>query len=158
VQNRATTSTARPVKNRQAALCIFYRADAVLLTSIQDAEGHRYHRPVGGGMEPGETPEQAVRREVMEELGLTLKTVPAPLPPIDHVWPWKLRDLHEKAWLFLVPSADYPELADGQTPEIVEPDGERFPTVWRPFDADAATLPPPCPATMMDAVRAALAK
>lgn len=146
----------RPIKNRQAALCIFYRADAVLLTSIQDAEGYRYHRPVGGGIEEGETPEQAVRREVMEELGLTLKTVPAPLPPIDHVWAWKLRDLHEKAWLFLVPAADYPELAAGQTPVIVEPDGEQFPTVWRPFDADPSTLPPPCPSGMMEAIRRAL--
>jgi 8-oxo-dGTP pyrophosphatase MutT (NUDIX family) len=155
VQNLATEGT-RPVKHRQAALCIFTRADAVLLTSIQDAEGHRYHRPVGGGIEPGETPEQAVRREVWEELGITLKAVPPPLPPIDHIWPWKLRDLHEKAWLFLVPAAEYPELADGQTPEIVEPDGERFPTVWRPFSGDLSALPPPCPAGLMDAVRAGL--
>jgi 8-oxo-dGTP diphosphatase len=33
------------------------------------------HAIPGGHMEPGETPEEAVRRELLEELGLTLRSV-----------------------------------------------------------------------------------
>jgi 8-oxo-dGTP pyrophosphatase MutT (NUDIX family) len=147
----------RKIETRQAALAIFYREDAILLSEIQDEiSGARWHRPVGGGLEPGETPEQALRREVLEELNLTLKAVPTPLAPIDHIWPWKKKLLHERAWLFLIPAADYPELALGQTPGIVEPDGDCFPTIWRSFDADSSILPPLSPALLMQTVRAAL--
>jgi 8-oxo-dGTP pyrophosphatase MutT (NUDIX family) len=149
----------RKIEVRQAALAIFYQQDAVLLSAIQDRHsGDLWHRPIGGGLEPGETPEQALRREVQEELGLTLKAVPAPLAPIDHIWPWKKKVLHERVFLFLLPAKDYPELSRGQTPEIVEPDGERYPTLWRSLDANPANLPPLSPVGLMDAVRAALGR
>jgi 8-oxo-dGTP pyrophosphatase MutT (NUDIX family) len=143
----------RKIVHRQAALCIFYTADAVLLSELQDkVSGARWHRPVGGGLEPGETPEQAVRRELMEELGLVLKELPPPLPPVDRIWPWKKKELHERAWLFLVPAADYPELSAGQTPDIVEPDGDRYPTIWRPLRANPEDLPPVSPPQLMEVI------
>ena len=50
----------------------------------------------GGGLEPGETPEEALRREVDEELGFTVDvveyfmdwrvTLPFPRPRIEHVY------------------------------------------------------------------------
>jgi 8-oxo-dGTP pyrophosphatase MutT (NUDIX family) len=105
------------------------------------------HRPVGGGLEEGETPEEAVRREVMEELGVTLGEI-EPLGSIDHVWQWKGRENHERAWVFLSSSDMDERLSRGETPELIEADGDRFPTVWRAVRGPAVGLPPLCPAAL----------
>ena len=57
-----------------AILVPFYKAEGLIL--VQDRRGHR-PPPwgfFGGGIEPGETPLQAVIREANEELGLELAT------------------------------------------------------------------------------------
>lgn len=40
----------------------------------------------GGKIEPGESPEQALRREIVEELHLTLGDILRPLLPTEHVY------------------------------------------------------------------------
>jgi len=64
------------VKVRLAAKVILIdRADRVLLFRGGDPtapEAGTWWFPPGGGLEPGETVEQAARREVLEETGLTL--------------------------------------------------------------------------------------
>jgi mutator protein MutT len=39
----------------------------------------------GGGVDEGETPEQALVREIREELGITIE-------PVEHVWTWDAPD------------------------------------------------------------------
>ena len=56
---------------RVAANAVVIRADEVLLIEFDDASGVHYNFP-GGGVEIGETLEQAVRREVMEEANLEI--------------------------------------------------------------------------------------
>ena len=102
------------------------------------------HRPPGGGVEEGESPEDAVRREIQEELGITLQEIRA-LGTIHHVWHWKGRAVAERAWMFLANPADDERLARGETPDVTEPGGGRWKTCWRPI-ADDGTLPPLCPA------------
>ena len=61
------------IQIRQAALCILRRDHTFLVAEVRDPHtGLIYHRPPGGGLEPNESPEQAVRREIQEELGITL--------------------------------------------------------------------------------------
>ena len=138
------------VKSRQAALCILRRHNTFLVAEIRDPHtGLIYHRPPGGGLEPDESPEYAVRRELQEELGLKLNTVRT-IGSIDHIWFWKGREVHERAWLFLADSLEYPSLSQGQTPEILEADGDRFTTQWRAINALEGSLPPICPATLLE--------
>ncbi|GGD78833.1 NUDIX domain-containing protein [Microbacterium murale] len=44
--------------------------DGALLVIAREKDGRRYSVLPGGGIEPGETPEQACRRELLEETGL----------------------------------------------------------------------------------------
>ena len=53
--------------------CVILCDDQVLL--IRNTYGRGRWTVPGGGLKPGETPEEAVRREVAEEVGLTLGAV-----------------------------------------------------------------------------------
>lgn len=137
------------IETRQAALCIFRRNATFLVAEIVDPHsGAVLHRPPGGGIEAGETPEQAVRREVLEELGITLTHV-QPIGYIDHVWQWKSRELHERAYIFLADPADDPRLHRGETIELIEADGQPSRTLWLSLDGAADRIPPVCPTLLL---------
>jgi ADP-ribose pyrophosphatase YjhB (NUDIX family) len=138
------------IETRQAALCVIRRDNAFLVAEIQDPHsGVVLHRPPGGGVEEGETPEEAVRRELREELGVTLTAIQE-LGAIDHVWFWKGREVRERAWLFLAGSSCDARLSRGECPWLIEADGQRIQTVWRPIEADIASLPPLCPSHIVE--------
>jgi hypothetical protein len=94
-------------------------------------------------------PSRLVRRELHEELGIRLVTV-RELGTVDHVWFWKGREVRERAWLFLASSSEDARLSRGESPELVEADGQRIKTFWRPIEENAATLPPLCPSAVAE--------
>ncbi|MGI5820229.1 MAG: NUDIX hydrolase [Armatimonadota bacterium] len=59
---------------RPIAICVF-RHDGRMLVGegLDPVTGEAYHRPVGGSLRFGESSEQAVRREVREELGIEIR-------------------------------------------------------------------------------------
>jgi len=132
-------------ETREAALCLIQRANRFLVAEITDPQsGAILHRPPGGGVEPGEKPEQAVRRELREELNLDIGTIRS-IGAVDHIWGWKGREIHERAWLFLASSSCNEVLARGGTPDLVEADGDRFRTLWRSGNDPQVGLPKLCP-------------
>jgi 8-oxo-dGTP pyrophosphatase MutT (NUDIX family) len=121
---------------------------------IDPASGAVFHRPPGGGIEDGETAEQAVCRELQEELGITLSAVQE-LGAVDHTWHWKGREVRERAFIFLADEAGEPRLSNGEPPVITEADGDNHKTVWRPVQEPAEGLPPLCPSKLTEMLRAA---
>lgn len=61
---------------RPLALCVFHHDGKILVNEACDpVTGKRFFRPIGGGIEFGETSAEAVVREVAEELGLVITDV-----------------------------------------------------------------------------------
>jgi len=140
------------VEIREAALCLIRRQNAFLVAEIRDPEtGTVLHRPPGGGVERRESPIDAVRRELYEEIGVTLTAV-RELGTLDHIWFWKGREIRERAWLFAASSTDDVRLIRGETPDVVEANGQRIKTIWRPIE-DTKDLPPLCPPLLIDFLR-----
>src|SRR5260370_19590095 len=138
------------IETRQAALCVFRREDVFLVAEIRDPlTGVVLHRPPGGGVEEGESPEEAVRRELEEELGVRLTGLRL-LCKVDHIWFWKGREVRERAWLFLANSSDDERLSRGETPDLVEAGGERIKTLWRSINDDSEALPLLCPMNLLE--------
>lgn len=68
-----STPTTKPHGIRVIAICVFHREESILVFDGYDSvEEAYYYRPLGGGVEPGETTREAVAREIAEELGLQL--------------------------------------------------------------------------------------
>jgi len=61
----------KPGTIRTIAICLFRDRDRLLVFEGHDSvKGDQYYRPLGGGVEFGEATQDAVAREIREELGL----------------------------------------------------------------------------------------
>ncbi|URN12276.1 NUDIX hydrolase [Streptomyces radiopugnans] len=92
-QGRAglTGRSAGPVACPPAARVVCLdAADRVLLPKWRDPyDGSRLREPPGGGIEPGETPLEAARRELAEETGLDPAAILDRPVPVDRDVRWK---------------------------------------------------------------------
>jgi ADP-ribose pyrophosphatase YjhB (NUDIX family) len=90
------------IEVRSTARLVLFDADRrVLLFRHADGHGREFWATPGGGLEPGETAEEAARREAAEELG-AWNVVLAPLWTGSSIFPFTDRAVSQSETFFLV--------------------------------------------------------
>jgi 8-oxo-dGTP pyrophosphatase MutT (NUDIX family) len=136
---------------RAKAVAVIRRRDEVLLSfAIDPDSGARYGRLLGGGIEPGEQPEQTVRRELLEEIGVEIRPM-ARVGVLDNSFTFDGRTHRET---IVVCTAEFVDVADYARPAFsvneAVCDG---PAEWVPLDRivrGAIVVYPPELVTLLD--------
>jgi ADP-ribose pyrophosphatase YjhB (NUDIX family) len=91
---------------RNLAVGLPVRDGHVLVSDATDStKGEVFHRALGGGIEFGETADTAVRREFVEELGVSLTTVQL-LGVVENIFDYEGVPGHEIVHVFAVQSKE----------------------------------------------------
>jgi 8-oxo-dGTP pyrophosphatase MutT (NUDIX family) len=100
---RALRDWIEPV-DRQAVRALVLDADRrVLLVRFEHpVTGDAWWATVGGGVDPGESDEQALRRELLEEAGLVDFEIGPVVYTREHTFPWDRRLIHQRERYHLV--------------------------------------------------------
>ncbi|MBN2086268.1 MAG: NUDIX hydrolase [Anaerolineales bacterium] len=117
---------------RPIAICIVRRSGDIFVFEARDiVKGETFYRPLGGGIEFGERADQAVRREMMEELGVALINL-RQIGMLENIFTYQGRPGHEIVFIF---EADFAERAMyGQKSAIgIRDNNEQFPAMWKPL-------------------------
>ena len=123
---------APPVAIRPLALAVIRSSDRILVFRGEDpVKAEVFYRPLGGGIEFGETGETAVRREIREEIGAELVNI-RPLGALENIFTYKGGPGHEIILLF---EAD---LLDGAIYQVeqfegLEANGDALFVTWKPL-------------------------
>lgn len=125
---------------RPIAICVIRRGDEILVFEARDeVDGLTFYRPLGGGIEFRERSDDAVRRELREEIGAELQDLRL-LTVIENVFEFEGEASHEIAFVYEASLAD-PDLYDRQTFVVTEETGT-LPGIWRRLaDFDMASAP-----------------
>ena len=85
---------------RVVAMCVFRRGGRMLVTEgVDPGGGGRFARPLGGGVEVGERSEEAVVREVREEVGAEVRGVRL-LGVLENVFTYAGKPRHEVVFVY----------------------------------------------------------
>jgi len=112
--------------------------DGALLVSEHADPARPFHRPLGGHVEFGEYAEDALRRELLEEIGQGLSDVRL-LGVLENIFEWERAQAHEVVFVFAASFLDASayEIAEQRILDHAEDDGTRV--RWR----DASAVNPP---------------
>ncbi|WP_460126166.1 NUDIX hydrolase [Pseudomonas sp. S2_C03] len=128
---------------RALALCIFHHDGKILVNEAVDPVTQRsFFRPIGGGIEFGETSAQAIEREVQEELGLAITDIRL-LGTLESLFTYAGKPGHEIVQVYDA------RFVDGSVYERLHLDGQEsndapFVAKWLPLErfTDEAPLVP----------------
>ena len=128
---------------RPLAICLLTSAGRILVNEARDpVKGLTFYRPLGGGIEFGETGAEAVTREILEELGAVVRNVRY-VGTLENIFTYLGEPGHE---IVLVFDAEFEDasLYQREFLEVREINGDAFKATWRAlssFSADASLFP-----------------
>ena len=133
----------KPNAIRVIAICLFRRDDQILVFAGFDrVKGTAYYRPLGGGVDAGETSAQALAREMQEELGAEVTDLQL-VGVLESIFTVDERAGHEIVFVYdgrFVDESFYTR----PLIEAVEDNGMVLPATWRPltfFNAQHRLVP-----------------
>jgi TDG/mug DNA glycosylase family protein len=91
-----------PVERHAVRALVLDRDDRVLLVEFRDRVGQVWWAAPGGGLHEGESTEDALRRELLEEAGLSDFDLGPEIWTREHVFAWMGRILHQRERFRLV--------------------------------------------------------
>ena len=145
----ASTSCIRPI-----AICVFRDGDKILVAHGYDPnKNQHFYRPLGGGIEFGESAEATVRREMKEELDAEVEDLRR-LAVLENTFVFEGRPGHEIVFVFDGRFSD-PAIYRRARMALVESNGEHFEASWHSLDAIAAGSIPLYPDGLLALLRAA---
>jgi 8-oxo-dGTP pyrophosphatase MutT (NUDIX family) len=99
-------------------ICVDADGRVLLLNWRDPIDGHRLWEPPGGGIDPGETPLEAARRELTEETGLDPDAIDPHFVVVDRDTIWKGRRMvgPEQFFAAAYPGSAPPIARDGLLP------------------------------------------
>lgn len=127
---------------RPIAICVFSHNGAILATAGREPlSGAEFYRPLGGGLEFGETSAETVAREIGEELGEAVTDLRY-LGTLENIFTYGGETGHEIVIVydgrFVDPAVYEREVINGR-----EDNGAAFSAVWINLDAAARPGHPP---------------
>ncbi len=127
-------TTTKPHHIRVIAICVFRREESILVFDGYDSVKETYYyRPLGGGVEPGETTHEAVAREIAEELGLQIDALKL-LGVLENIFVLDGQPKHEIVFVYDGRFVDE-TIYDRQELHGWEANGEPLRAVWRKLDS-----------------------
>ena len=117
---------------RAIAICIFKINDSILVCEgFDEFKGEHYYRPIGGGIEYGETSSNALKREVYEEIGAKITNVKF-LGAIENIFTYNGDLGHEIVFVY---DAEFVDKSFYERPSFVgyEDNGLPFKLCWKPI-------------------------
>jgi ADP-ribose pyrophosphatase YjhB (NUDIX family) len=133
-----------PGRIRPIAICIVRRDGDLFVFEGQDSiKKEIFYRPLGGGIEFGERSEQAVRRELHEELSAEITGL-RQIGVLENIFTHEGTSWHEIVFVFEGDFAN-PELYRKDFSTTILDNDHRLPALWKPlseFDDRKAILYP----------------
>jgi ADP-ribose pyrophosphatase YjhB (NUDIX family) len=85
---------------RVISVCVFRHGDSILVSEgIDTVKQERFARPLGGGVEQGETSAQAIVREIREELGQAITELRL-LGVLENIFQYQGQPGHEVVFVY----------------------------------------------------------
>ena len=127
---------AKKPRIRAIALCLLRRDQRILVHQGYDTNNQRsFARPLGGGIDFGETSQQAVVREIQEELGAAITAVKL-LATVESIFDYEGKPGHEIVFIY---DGEFVDQSLYQQESLTVVEGtRRFEAHWRSLEELAA--------------------
>ncbi|RDU37166.1 DNA mismatch repair protein MutT [Neobacillus piezotolerans] len=117
---------------RPIAICVFRKEDSILVCEgFDEVKKEYYYRPIGGGIEYGETSSNALKREVLEEIGASITNINF-LGTVENIFTFNGDLGHEIVFVY---NSEFVEKSFYEKSSFVgyEDNGAAFSLYWKPI-------------------------